>query len=65
MGLFLKNSNMMRSALHLVFILTHFSTCGGVWPQAFSSQDVAMNYVLHKGEIHQVGPITNEKKEFH
>lgn len=43
-------------------ILTHFSTYGGVWPQAFSGQDVAMNYILHKGEVHQIGPITAENK---
>lgn len=28
----------------------------------FSSQDVSMNYILHKSEIHQVGPITAENK---
>lgn len=45
------------------FILTHFPTCGGVWPQALSSQDVAMNYILYKGEIHQIGSIPEEDKE--
>lgn len=45
------------------FMLTYFSTYGGVWLQAFSSQDVSMNYILHKGEIHQVGAVTEENKE--
>ncbi len=44
------------------FIPTHFSTYGGVRPQAFSSQDVAMNYIFHKGEIHQIGPIAEVNK---
>lgn len=45
------------------FILTHFSTYGGVCSQMFSSQDVPMNYILHKGEIHQVGPVTAANKD--
>lgn len=28
----------------------------------FSSHDVSINYILHKSEIHQVGPITAANK---
>lgn len=46
-----------------IFILAHLSTYGGVRPQAFSSQDVAMNYILHEGEVHHIGSVTAENKK--
>lgn len=30
----------------------------------FSSQDVTVNYILHKGKIHQIGPISRESRDF-
>ena len=51
--------------LALIFTSTHLSTDGGVGSQALSSQDVSVHHVLHKGEIHQISPITerNDMKE--
>lgn len=41
---------------------THFSTCGRLWSQTFSSQDVTVYYVLHISEIHQIGPVSETVK---
>lgn len=30
----------------------------------FSSQDVTVNYILHKGKIHYIGPISGESRNF-
>lgn len=30
----------------------------------FSRQDVTVDYILHKGKIHQVGPISGESRNF-
>lgn len=46
----------------LDFTPTHLSTYGGVLPQVLSSQDVSVNDVLHKCEIHQVSAITEENR---
>lgn len=41
----------------------HFATDGRVWSQALSSQDVSMNNIFHKGEIYQIGPVTEVNKQ--
>ncbi len=63
MNRILLTSNTTKLGSVFYLILTHFSTCGRVGPQVFSSQDVAVNYILHKGEIHQIGSITEAKKD--
>lgn len=47
-----KNPNSDLNTRLTDFFYPYFSTYGGICSQMFSSQDVTVNYILHKGKIH-------------